>query len=422
MPFFSQKYYQKKFFFAIISHFIVMNPPKLFYFYDENVPNMEIIMEKILDIVDAIAHEKGLQPDLVKEALKTAFVQTAKHVIDPTFAYEAEIDPETKILNVYQTITVVDDDDERLNDEELAAGFISLSRAKEEVDPDVEIEDQFQIAHNLEEHGRTAAARLHREIEFHIQRLVEDELYNKYKSKIGTVVTGRVTRVDGDQSTYIEMDEVRAILPMKSRIKGESFSVGDVVRAVVRRVNIDKANGIQIELSRTSPKFLEELLRLEVPEIADGIVLIEHSARIPGERAKIALLSTHPQVDPVGATVGVKGVRINAVSSELLGENIDCIEYTTVPELFIARVMSPAIISAVTIETSEDGEEKKAIVTLPADQKSKAIGKSGINIRLASMLTGYTIELVELEGESGETSSASEEKKDDISSLAALFN
>ena len=379
-------------------------------------------MEKILDIIDAIAHEKGLSPDLVQAALKTAFVQTAKNVIDRTFAFEAEIDPETKVMAVYQTITVVEDDDERLEDEEIAAGFIALSRAIEEVDPDVEVEDQFQIPHALEDHGRTAAARLHREIEFHIQRLVEDELYNKYKNKIGTVVTGRVTRVDSEQATFIEMDEVRAILPMKSRIKGEVFKVGDVVRAVVRRVHIDKANGIQIELSRTSPKFLEELLRLEVPEISDGIVLIEHAARIPGERAKIALLSTHPQVDPVGATVGVKGVRINAVSAELLGENIDCIEYTTVPELFIARVMSPAIISAVSVEGAPEDENKKAIVTLPADQKSKAIGKSGINIRLASMLTGYTIELVELEGESGESVTGMEEKKDDLSSLEALFN
>jgi N utilization substance protein A len=135
------------------------------------------------------------------------------------------------------------------------------------------------------------------------------------------------------------------------------FKVGDIVRAVVRRVNIDKVNGIQIELSRTSPKFLEGLLELEVPEIADEVVLIERAARIPGERAKIALISMHPQVDPVGATVGVKGVRINAVSEELLGENIDCIEYTSVPERFIARAMSPAIINSVRIEGEADNED-----------------------------------------------------------------
>ncbi len=382
-------------------------------------------MENILDIVDAIAHEKGLTPENVKEGIKTAFIKTAERLIDENYVFAAEIDEETKSIRVYQTITVVeDDDDDKLYTEEgdINQGFISLSRAKEEVDPDVEVGDEFQIEHDIHAHGRTAAMTLHREIEFHIQRLVEDVLYNKYKEKIGTIASGRVTRVDSNQNTYIEMDEIRAILPMKSRIKGEVFKVGDVVRAVVRRVNFDKVNGIQIELSRTSPKFLEELLALEVPEIQDEMVVVERSARIPGERAKIALLSTHPQVDPVGATVGVKGVRINAVSEELLGENIDCIEYTTIPELFVARAMSPAIISSVTIEHTEDEEEEendKAIVTLPADQKSKAIGKSGINIRLASMLTGYTIELVEQEGTS---EGAEDEQKEDVSSLEALFN
>jgi N utilization substance protein A len=384
-------------------------------------------MENILDIVDAIAHEKGLTPENVKEGIKTAFIQTAKRLIDENLTFAADIDEETKSIRVYQTITVVDDDDDdKLYTEEgdVNQGYISLSRAKEEVDPDVEVGDEFQIEHDIDSHGRTAAMTLHREIEYHIQRLVEDELYNKYKEKIGTIVTGRATRVDSNNNTYIEMDEVRAVLPMKSRIKGEIFKVGDVVKAVVRRVNINKEHGIQIELSRTSPRFLEELLALEVPEIQDDMVVIERSARIPGERAKIALLSTHPQVDPVGATVGVKGVRINAVSDELLGENIDCIEYTTVPELFVARAMSPAIISSVVIETTEDEEEQdKAIVTLPSDQKSKAIGKSGINIRLASMLTSYNIELVEQDGGQSVTGeSAEEEQKEDISSLEALFN
>ncbi len=383
-------------------------------------------MENVLDIIDALAHEKGLSPENVKVALKNAFIKTAQRLINEDFAFAAEIDEETKQIRVYQTITVVDDlDDDQLYTEEgdVNQAFISLTRAREEVDPDVDIGDEFQIEHDIESHGRTAAMTLYREIEYHVQRLVEDELYNKYKEKIGTIVNGRVTRVDDKQTTYIEMDEVRAILPMKSRIKGEIFSVGDVVRAVVRRVNIDKVNGIQIELSRTSPKFLEGLLALEVPEIADDVVLIEKAARIPGERAKIALISTHPQVDPVGATVGVKGVRINAVSEELLGENIDCIEYTTVPELFIARVMSPAIINAVTIEGEADNEDNplKAIVTLGADQKSKAIGKSGINIRLASMLTGYTIELVEQDGGESAEGTNVEAKKDDVSSLEALF-
>ena len=377
-------------------------------------------MEKILDIAEAIAHEKGLQPEKVLEALKTAFVQTAKRVIGRNFAFEASVDEHTKNMKIVQTITVVADDDEKLQDEEIAPAYIAISEARE-YDDQVELGDQLQIDHDLEEHGRTAASQLHREIEYHIQRLVEDEIYNKYKSKVGTLVSGRVTRVDNNQSTYIEVDEIRAVLPMKSRIKGEEFKVGDHIKAVVRRVNMDKENGIQIELSRTSPRFLEALLELEVPEIADGTVIIEKSARIPGQRAKIAVLSTHPQVDAVGATVGVKGVRINSVSQELQNENIDCIEYTNIPELFISRTMSPAIISHVEIVHTEGEENDKAIITLPSDQKSKAIGKSGINIRLASMLTGMQIELVETDATTGEDGMI-EERKDGVDALEALFN
>ncbi len=377
-------------------------------------------MEKILDIAEAIGHEKGLQPEKVLEALKTAFIQTAKRVIDPNFAFEAIVDEDTKNIKIVQTITVVEDDDERLQDEESAPAYISITDARE-YDDQVELGDQLQIDHDLEDYGRTAASGLHREIEYHIQRLVEDEVYNKYKSKVGTLVSGRVTRVDAQNATYIEVDEIRAVLPMKSRIKGEVFEVGDHIKAVVRRVNMDKEHGISIELSRTSPKFLEALLELEVPEIADGTVIIEKSARIPGERAKVAVLSTHPQVDAVGATVGVKGVRINSVSAELIGENIDCIEYTNIPELFVSRVMSPAIISHVEIVKNEEGENEKAIITLPADQKSKAIGKSGINIRLASMLTGMQIELVETDAITGENGEI-QEKKDGVDALEALFN
>lgn len=377
-------------------------------------------MEKILDIAEAIAHEKGLTPDKVLEALKTAFVQTAKRVINKNFAFVAEVDPAKKSIKVIQTITVVADDDERLQDEEEAPAYIAISEARE-YDDQVELDDQLQIDHSIEDYGRTGASQLHREIEYHIQRLVEDEIYNKYQSKIGTLVSGRVTRVDSQNATYIDVDEIRAVLPMKSRIKGEVFNVGDHIKAVVRRVNMDKEHGMQIELSRTSPKFLEALLALEVPEIAEGTVVIEKSARIPGERAKIAILSTHPQVDAVGATVGVKGVRINAVSDELIGENIDCIEYTTIPELFVSRTMSPAIISHVEIVKNEEGENEKAIITLPSDQKSKAIGKSGINIRLASMLTGMQIELVETDETTNEEGEI-EEKKDGVDALEALFS
>ncbi|MDY0116130.1 MAG: transcription termination factor NusA [Sulfurimonadaceae bacterium] len=376
-------------------------------------------MEKILDIAEAIGHEKSLKPELVMQALKTAFIQTAKRVINPHFEFDAQVDKTTKNMQLIQIITIVEDSDPRLQDPEIAPAYIAISEARE-YDDQVELEDQLQIEHDLEKFGRTAAASLHREIEYHVQKLVEDDTFNKYKSKIGNLVSGRVTRVDPNQNTYIEVDEIRAFLPMKNRIKGEFFKVGDHIKAVVRRVNLDKENGIQIELSRTSPKFLEELLALEVPEIADGTVIVEKSARIPGERAKVALISTHPQVDAVGATVGVKGVRINAVSQELIGESIDCIEYTSIPELFISRTMSPAIISSVEIISDSDGKPTKALITLPADQKSKAIGKSGINIRLASMLIGLDIELIE--NNSSSASDVEEESKDGVDALQALFN
>lgn len=377
-------------------------------------------MEKVLDIVEAIANEKGLKPEDVKEAIKKAFIQTAKKVIDPDFDFEAVIDEETKKITVFRTITVVADDDERLQDEHLSKTVVAISKARKEYDDQIEPGDELQEEYDINSYGRTAASNLNRELKYHIQRLVEDQLYKKYKSKVGKIVSGRVTRVDGNNSTYIELDEIKAVLPQKNRIKGESFKSGDILRAVVRKLHVDKEQGIYVELSRTSPAFLEALLRLEVPEIQEGTVVIEKSARIPGQRAKVALTSLHPQVDPVGSTVGTNGVRIKAVSEELNGESIDCIEYSDILELFVSRAMSPAIINSVEIIRNEHtNKPEKAVIKLPADQKSKAIGKNGINVRLASMLTGVEIELDEVETK--DTDTPKEEQKEGVEALEALF-
>jgi len=359
-------------------------------------------LSKILDIIESIANEKGLAIDEVKGTVTTALINTAKKVYGREYEYGAEINPETKTLKLYQKVIVLKNDDEQLSEEN--ENFMSLSAAKE-IDPDIEIGDELTYELPLDNLGRTAASTLQRELEFHIQRLLETKIFDRYKNMIGRRVFGSVVRVDSEENTYIEVNEVRAILPRKNRIKGEKFKIGDVVKSVIRKVYIDRVQGIVVELSRTTPKFLEALLGLEVPEIKDEMIEINASARIPGERAKIALTSLHPNVDAVGATVGTKGVRINSVSKELNGENIDCIEYSTIPEIFISRALSPAIISNVRI-----AGENRAVVTLLADQKSKAIGKSGINIRLASMLTGYEIELLEVEGSSGQE--ASSESKD----------
>ena len=363
-------------------------------------------MEKIADIIESIANEKGLEIEDVKERVIRAIINTAKKIYGENYEYDAVIDNATKTLHLYQKITVVEDGDERLAEDN--EHFLSVSEAKK-VDSGVEIGDELTYELSTDNLGRTAAQTLHKELEYHIQRLMEEKIFQKYQDMVGHMVFGSVTRVDSEENTFIEIDELRAVMPRKNRIKGEKFKPGDVVKAVIKSVYIDKSMGIKVELSRTSPKFLEALLKAEVPEIKDGLVLIAASARIPGERAKVALVATSPNVDPVGATVGTKGVRINAVIKELNGENIDAIEYSAEPTILITRAMAPAIISSVKI-----GEDNKAVVSLVTEQKSKAIGKSGINIRLASMLTGYEIELNEL-GARGES------KDENAKDLKALF-
>jgi N utilization substance protein A len=341
-------------------------------------------------------------------------VKTAKKVYGQQYEYGAEIDAATKSLKLYQKVIVVSPDDERLL--EGNENFIAIKEAKE-VDPDIELGDELTYELPLDNLGRTAAATLQKELEFHIQRLLESNIFDKYQSLVGKTVFGSVVRVDNDENTYIEIDEIRAVLPRKNRIKGEKFKVGNVVKSVIRKVMIEKSQGLYVELSRTSPKFLESLLELEVPEIKDGMIKIVGSARIPGERAKVSLMSLHPNIDAVGATVGTRGVRINAVSKELSNENIDCIEFSNTPEIFIARALSPAIVSNVKIING------KAIVTLPSDQKSKAIGKNGINIRLTAMLCGLEIELQEATNSatSSDASSKDDQPSRDPNALKNLF-
>lgn len=393
-------------------------------------------MDKIIDILDSIAYEKGLKIDDVENALKEALIKTAQKMVDATLTFDANIDRTNKRLELFQKIEVVSEDDERLLANAVNKygeainyeNFITLEEAKE-IDPDLEIGDFMNYDLEFENMGRNAATILHSNFEFRLQRFIEENIVSKYKDKIGKTISGTVTRVDKQDNTFIEIGEVKGILQRKSRIKGETFKVGDTVKAVVKGVNIDKSNGLLIDISRTSPKFLENLLTLEVPELKDKKVIIESSARIPGTRSKIALSTIDPQIDPIGAVVGVKGVRIGSVSKQLHGENIDCVEFSSIPEMFISRALSPAIVHSVKIEKAPaHGEKGKAVVTIPSDQKSKAIGKAGLNIRLASMLTKYDIELVEItstntNSTNNETQNGSttEDKTTDTASLEALF-
>jgi N utilization substance protein A len=300
-----------------------------------------------------------------------------------------DFDKENKKLHIIQILEVVDGKDERALEDE---NFIYLDEAQD-IDPNLKVGDKVEFELDFEKLGRTGAAHLQRELDFQILRLMEKEIYNKYKDRIGELITGVVVKVDKDENTYIEIGEVKGMLPKRNRIKGEEFKVGDLLKAVIKYVNMDRNKGITIEISRTTPKFLEELIKLAVPEVKDGIIKIHAISRIPGVRAKVAVSSINPHIDAVGTLIGSKGVRINAISKELNGENIDVIEYNQTPELFVSRALSPAIVDSVTIEESDDMPIAK--VSLKPDQKAKAIGKNGINITLASMLTKHKIELVE---------------------------
>ena len=385
-------------------------------------------MEKILDIIEAIAHEKNISKEHALEAFTEALKNTAKKLTSFTSNFEVIINNDARTYSVNKVITVVADGDAKLftevgkepNIETVESdAFISLSEAKE-FDDSIEIGDELKEEFILEDHGRTASANLFRELEYHVQRRIEQDLFEKYREKVGTVMLGTVNRVDAEDNTHVEIGELKGIMSLRNRIKGENFKQGDTIRALLRYVSVDPQYGLFLELTRTSPKFLESLMASEVPEIEDGVVEIVNAARIPGERAKIALKTEQINVDPIGAAVGVKGVRINAVSEELNGENIDCIDYSPIPEVFITRSLSPAITQSIKVDT----ENKKAVVNITSDQKAKAIGKSGINIRLASMLTGYTIELNEVEGVAERQVDSSEpeiQKTTDTTALSDLF-
>jgi len=349
-------------------------------------------VEKVLDLLSLVANEKGLDFDEVKEAFKRSIIKTAKKVLGDI---DVEVEIENGELKIYQ-IFEVRNDDVALEEPEK---YFYLYEARE-FDPNAQIGDKLKVELDLSKLGRSGAMALQREFEREITRLLENEIYRKLISKLNTIVSGEVVKVDSEENTWVELEGVKGVLPMRNRIKGEKFEVGDVLKALLKYVHFDTNRGITIELSRTNPKFLEKLIESAVPEVRDGIIKIHTSARIPGVRSKVAVSSLNPKVEPIGTIIGKNGVRINSVSNELNGENIDVIEYSPKPEIFIARALSPAIVKNVQV----DEDKALAVVEVDPDQKAKAIGKNGINITLAGMLTKYKIELKDAEEKSKDTS------------------
>lgn len=380
-------------------------------------------MEKILDIVGVIASENGLPQDQVIEAIKESMIRMAKKEINEEANFVVTEDWEAKELRLVQKMIVCDD---MAFNSDMESTHIPLSDARNLVDH-VNTGDELEYQINLYGMNRNAVNIIFHDITLQIQKLNEQELLKTFEKDINHIVIGHVVYVDNVGNTSIELGETRALLPLKNRIKGEKFEIGKPVRSILKSVRITRS-GIKVELSRTTPKLLEELLMLEVPEIKDGEVVIHKIARIPGEKAKVALYTNNPKIDPIGSAVGARGVRINAISKELHGENIDCIEYSSVPEIFVAKSLSPAQVISVKLQKAEnEGDRPRAIVQIAKSQKSKAIGKSGVNIRLASMLTGYDFELQEIADKASDqmmgkdSNEKDEEKKLGLEALESLF-
>ena len=256
------------------------------------------------------------------------------------------------------------------------------------IEPDYEVGEEVSEPVNFAKFGRRAILNLRQTLASKVLELEHDTLYNKYKDRIGQVVVGEVYQVWKREVLLIDDENNELILPKSEQIPADIYRKGETMRAVILRVD-NENNNPKIILSRTSPMFLERLLEMEVPEIADGLIAIRRIARLPGERAKIAVESFDDRIDPVGACVGVKGNRVHGIVHELCNENIDVVNYTANVQLFIQRALSPARVSSININE----EEHKAEVYLHPEEVSLAIGRGGMNIKLASMLTEYTIDV-----------------------------
>lgn len=362
-------------------------------------------MDKILDIIEILAYEKGLQIEVVQNILENEILKLAKNTLGEDKNFVVTFDKKDKTIKLFYKLKVIDSTQE-VSDKEKEIR-IEDAQNLHNIDASLlHIGDEILLEININEIGinRNITSAILKDFEATIEKSLENQIYENLKNHIGKIVNGMVIVVDKkSEDSIVEIDSTRAKLPRKNRIKGEKFEIGENISCILKNIYFDKKYGIQIELSRTTPKFLEELLRLEVPEISDGEVSIIKCARIPGVRAKVAVQSNTPRVDAVGASVGVKGVRINAVSKKLCGENIDCIEYSAIPEVFIANALSPAQIKNVQII-----DNKKAIITIYSEQKPKVIGKDGVNIRLASMLLGLELEIDDIGAENPQNLEAKE--------------
>ena len=364
---------------------------------EEERPNM---IETFKEFKDTKSIDRTTLVSVLEESFRNVIAK--KYGSDENF--DVIVNPDKGDLEIYRNRVVVADGEVQDENKE-----ISLTDAQK-IEPDYEVGEDVSEPVNFAKFGRRAILNLRQTLASKVLELEHDSLYNKYKDRVGQIISGEVYQVWKREVLLVDEENNELILPKGEQNPRDQYRKGETIRAVILRVDNDN-NNPKIILSRTAPAFLERLLEAEVPEIEDGLISIKGIARMPGERAKIAVESYDDRIDPVGACVGVRGSRVHGIVRELCNENIDVINWTANTKLFVQRALSPAKVSSLTI----DEEEKKAEVFLQPEEVSLAIGRSGMNIKLASMLTGYTIDVFrELDEQTAEEDIYLDEFSDEI--------
>ncbi len=338
-----------------------------------------------VNLIDSFAEFKETK-NIDRTTLMSVLEECFRSVIIKTYGsdenYDIIVNPDKGDFEIYRNRTVVPDGE--VKDPNLE---ISLSEARQ-VEPDYEVGEEVSQLVKFSDFGRRAILTLRQTLASRILELEHDTLYNQYKDRVGEIISAEVYQTWKRETLLLDDEGNELLLPRSEQIPSDFFRKGENARAVISRVENPNGNP-RIILSRTDPMFVQRMLEAEVPEIQDGLITIHKVARIPGERAKIAVESYDDRIDPVGACVGVKGSRVHGIVRELHGENIDVVTWSANTQILITRALGPARVNSVVLNE----EEHKAEVYLDPDQVSLAIGKGGLNIKLASMLTGYTIDV-----------------------------
>ncbi len=338
-----------------------------------------------INLVETFSEFKEFK-NIDRETMMRIIEDVFKHMLEKKYGDEAQFDIIVNIdkgdLEIWRNREIVEDGE--VEDENLQIVFSEAIK----IEPDFEVGEEVSEELKLSDFGRREILTIRQNLISKIQEYEKDSIYNKYKERIGEIITGEVYQIWKKEILILDDENIELILPKSEQIPSDFYRKGDTIRAVVSKVEMRNSLPVII-LSRTSPIFLEKLFEAEVPEVYDGLITIKKIERVPGERAKISVESYDDRIDPVGACVGMKGSRIHGIVRELKNENIDVINFTSNASLYISRALSPAKISSIVL----DEENKKAEVYMKPDQVSLAIGKGGFNIRLAGKLTGYEIDV-----------------------------